>query len=524
MDSSLTNEKKNIRWGIAITYIRLFASIALGLLYPPYLLEKVGSSANGVYIFAGSIFAYILLLSFGIENSYVRFATLHEKEQGVDGLKKVNTFYFTSFVFLALTMLVSGLFVAFLYQGGVLTYENETPEGKDLLFKLLLIVTIGGSLDFILSLFTWYVYYKSKFIFEQLLYLAIHIFTILGSFLFLYFGFDIVWVCLITWLITLFFDVIGMIYALKKLKMPFGPLTKQDYWPMAKEVLSFSVYIFLMILVSQINNNLGKISLGQMVGMGVVTVFTYGFQFYVYENQIAIAISQTFTPKVNRLAVDNNQEALSSLFLKVSVLQLLVLFLIVGGFASCGMDFINAWLIKSDLSTNDKQAIYYLSLSFLLLWIIPLSQYLGIDIQRALNKHKVLSLVNLGCALASILITILCIVFLPTDYKVYGPLIGMAAGVVVGMIVVSDVYYVKALKLPIGSYYFHFMTIGMIAVLAYVVVYVVYTYAIHLPQDMNGWVMALIKGASFVVLYVPVILTVYHKSIKSLKTNDDNEN
>src|SRR5574344_1418020 len=83
-------ERKNIRFGIVLTYLRLAISIIVGLLYPPYLLQKAGLVNNGLYFFATSLVTYTLLISLGMENSYVHFSTLKEKDEGEEGQKEIN--------------------------------------------------------------------------------------------------------------------------------------------------------------------------------------------------------------------------------------------------------------------------------------------------------------------------------------------------------------------------------------------------------------------------------------------------
>jgi O-antigen/teichoic acid export membrane protein len=60
--------------------------------------------------------------------------------------------------------------------------------------------------------------------------------------------------------------------------------------------------------------------------------------------QISTTIGSNFGPRVNRLAVEGKDEEIAELFIKISEIQLIILFLMVGGFASCGKDFIFAWL------------------------------------------------------------------------------------------------------------------------------------------------------------------------------------
>jgi Na+-driven multidrug efflux pump len=135
------------------------------------------------------------------------------------------------------------------------------------------------------------------------------------------------------------------------------------------------------------------------------------------------------------------------------------------------------------------------------LGLIPLSQQLGLEIQRAENKHKYLAIVNIICAVVSIGVSALAIYLLPADYKIYGPFIGMAVSVIVGAVIFSSVYYQKQLSLPTKRYFFDFFKIGFIATLSWAIVFVMFRYAITLPTEWNRWWDTLIKGASFLVIY-----------------------
>lgn len=517
-------EKKNIRWGIVLTYIRLAAYLAISLFYPPYQLEKVGLTSNGLYGFASSLIAYTLLLSLGIENSYIRFATIAEKEKGEEGLKKTNGFYLITFAAISLLILLAGVILALLYGYNVVPYQDSTPESRILLMKIILVASLAASVDFFFSLFNFFLYYRSRFIAEQLIYLVMHVVTYGGCFLALYLGFDILSVVVVTGAVQVLFDGVSCLFAFKKLKMTFAKPSHDEYRRLLKEVVVFSIYIFMTILVSQVNMNLGKTVLGHLVSMGMVTVFGYGLQFYTYENQIAAAISSSFAPKINRLAVEGKTDEISSLFLKVCELQLLVLFLIVGGFASCGLDFITAWLGKANQLTDENfRQAFFVSLGILLIWLIPLSQYLGIEIQRAENKHHFLSIVNLSLVAVNVGITLLCVFLLPDNYKIYSPVIGMGVATLIGMVVVSDVYYVKELHLPIGRFYAHFALIGSVAVAGWAAVYCLYHFGIVLPSTMNLWIKTLIKGATYIVVYVPLVGVIYHKAIRAMISRHKNE-
>jgi hypothetical protein len=69
------------------------------------------------------------------------------------------------------------------------------------------------------------------------------------------------------------------------------------------------------------------------------------------------------------------------------------------------------------------------------------------------------------------------------------------------MVIFSSIYYQKDLSLPIKHYYFDFFKIGIIATVSWAIVFVLFRYAIKIPESWNIWWETIIKGCSFLALY-----------------------
>jgi O-antigen/teichoic acid export membrane protein len=512
--------KTSIKAGIVITYLRLIVYLSIGVLYPPYLLQMVGKDDNGLYNFALSIIGFILLLSFGCENSYVRFATVAEQKDGEEGLRKTNGFYLFLFAVISLFEVLVGFVVAFLYRNGTLFLNEGTPELREKLFQLILIVTLSSTSDFFMSIFAWFAFYRSRFVWEQSVILVSHVLTVGTTVLALYLGGDIFWVAWIGFAGQFLADVANVLFAIFGLKMSFRFVTTKEWLPFMKEVFLFSIWIFLIVAVNQANTYLGKIVLGKMVDLGkTVTIFTYGLQFYVYESLMAQGISNNFSPKINTLAIKGDNDDVSRLWLKASKLQMIVLFCVVGGFITCGLDFVTAWLHKSDLSSENLGQIYYLGVGFLLVWLIPLSQTVGVEVQRAYNKHRFLAVFNFLATLVGIGLTILLVFYLPENQKVYGPLFSTAISVSSGMIIATNIYYKKILKLPVNSFFKFFSILAIISVVAWAVPYTIFTYGYVLAGKVSGYVSAIIKAIVFLAIYLPAVAFVFRREIRQELTS-----
>jgi O-antigen/teichoic acid export membrane protein len=518
-------ERRNIKVGIVITYLRLAIYLVISILYPPQLIAFLNKGQSydvyGLYQFATSIATWILLISFGIENSYVRFATESEHSGGEESLKKTNGFYLIIFSFISLLELVVGLIVAFLYQANVIQIAGYDDARRNLLSILIIITVVSETSNFLMSFFTWFIYYKGEFVWEQSMFLVARVLVVVSTLVVLYLGGDVIWVAVIALIVQFLLDIVNTIYSFVKLKVHFIFPKRPEFNKMLKDVLVFSIFLFLIIVVNQVNTNIGKTALGHLDSEDThaVTVFGFGLQFFEYESIIASAVTTNFSPKVTRLAISHEDDQVKSYFLRVSNIQMVVLFMIVGGFATCGLDFVNAWLAKSELDSTSLTNIYYIALIVLAMWLIPFSETLGNEIQKAYNKHKFLAVVNLGFALVNIGITVGLLYLLPTEAKLFAPVIGMAVAVLGGNIITTNIYYKKNMNLPVGHFFAKFAIMLVMTAIDYGAVYVIYTYGIHLPEDMSKWVTTIIKGFSFLVFYLPMAALLYKEQLKGYLTN-----
>lgn len=514
----LKKSKTSISWGILANYFRIAILLILSLFYPPFLLSVVHKVDNGILSFATSLLQVVTLLSFGVENSYIRFATKREKERGEEGLSKINGSYFVLFSLTSVLILVVGMTLAFLYRSGTLRIEEVPSSSYDLVFWVILITTFSTAIDFFFSLFMWFEVYRSRFLLHQLALLLMKVLTIGFACLSLVLGGGILWVSLVTLLVEIFYGLFNFVFSKKALHMTVSfesvPKLRKDL----REIFGFSIFIFLTIAVSQIQNNAGRIILSNTIGATSVTIFSYGLEFYTYAALLSKGVSDTFAPKINWLIAKGDEEATSKTFLNASFLQMSILLLLLGAFALLGKDFLALWLKNGDLTSAERDEIYYIALFTLLLWSIPLSESVGIEIQRAKNKHQFLSLSNFCLALLSLPISILLTLYLPEPYRLYGPLIGNAFFVLIGYWLFSNTYYRKVLHLPITRYFLDFFFLFLLGGVSFLIPFLLF-YFIPSLGNLNIWASFFLKAALYLLLFIIFFFLIYKKRISSFRKN-----
>ena len=501
--------KTSISLGILFNYLRIAIFLIISLFYPPFLLSYVHKVDNGILTLAVSLLQVISLLSFGVENSYVRFATKKEKE-GEGALSKINGSYLILFSLVSIVIFACGVCFALLYRFDVLKIQGA--DSPSLIFWVILITSISTAFDFFLSLFMWFEIYRSRFVLHQLALIAAKILTVSFAMLSLVLGEGILWVSLVTLIVQLSYGIFNVIYSLKKLKMSISFAPIKEIRGDLLEIFRFSIFIFLTMAVSQIENNSGKIILSNTLGASSVTVFSYGLQFYTYAALLSKGVSDTCSPKINSLCINGEAEETNKIFLKASFLEMSVLALLIGGFALAGRDFLLAWLGDKELTDAELLQIYIIALASLIVWFVPLTENVSIEMERAKNKHKMPSLVNFILALLSVPLSIVLTLYLPDEWRIYGPLIGSSLFVVLGFYVFNNVYCKKVLKMPIGKYFLILAIIVIIAAISFVIPFAIFEYVLPL-DSLDSWLSLIVKAASFLIIYAGLYLSIFHKTL-----------
>lgn len=211
-----------------------------------------------------------------------------------------------------------------------------------------------------------------------------------------------------------------------------------------KEIWGFTFFIFLNQIIDQIAWNLDKFLLGRMSGTVSVAVYGVAGQLNSMYLEFSGAVSGPFAPKINRIVADSDDDReLSRLFIKVGRIQALLLFLIISGYTFFGKAFIVLW------GGREYEKAYYVGLFLMVPATVALIQNLGVEIQRAKNRHKVRSVVYFAIAVGNVLISVPLI-------KAYGA-IGAAAGTAIsyipGSIIFMNIYYYRVLRLDILGFW-----------------------------------------------------------------------
>ncbi len=498
------SEESNIQLGIAISYIALAVSAIGAFVVTPRILENLGDKQYGLLSFANSITAWLTIITSALAASYIKFAAKYKREHKDIGI--VNTAYLRIFAFSGLGMFVIIAAGVFVFLGCNIQLPQYSATENKLILYLVLISGINVSLNVIFSVFNNFLTYKKQFIFIRLLALVVSFLTFALNLIFSFVTKNVLSISIVAVCLTAISSIITLVFAFRKERMTFAKVGYKESSPLIRSIIAFSGFILLNAIVDRINSELDKTLLGLMVNAESVTDYTLSKYFNIYFMTLSVSISSTYVPKIHELVANDDKKSLSALFLKICRSQMLVLFLVGGGFFAVGKEFMNLWL------GAEKEHLYYYALVPISLDMFTLSVNSCIEIQRAMNKHKFRAFLYVGLALLNIAVSILLIKILPDGYQIWGAFIGTAVSVVFGNIIVLNIYNKFKIGLPIGSYFLSVFKHALYAGAGVAAAYVL-NYFVLVPFNFGVAACLLIQGGVFVVVYLVALFIFERKTL-----------
>ncbi len=429
------SESKQIKIGSALSYIQMFLSVIIGIAYTPIMIRLLGQSEYGLYNTVSSTISMLSILSLGFNSSYIRYYAKYQKENDNESIYKLNGLFLIIFIIIGAIALACGLFLTGNLQ--LVFKDGLTTEEYDIAKILMLLLTVNLTLSFPLSVFSNIISAHERFIFLKLLGMIKTIVSPLVTLPLLLVGYKSIAMVIVTVSLSVVTDVIYVIYVLCVLKQKF--IFHSFEKGLFKSLLIYTSFIAINLIVDQINLNIDKILLTRYKGTIAVAIYSVGFSLESYYQMFSTSISNVFTPRIhllcNNTEIDENErnKQLSELFTKVGRIQFAILALIASGLVFFGQSFIYFW------AGEGYEESYYVALLLVIPITVPLIQNLGIEIQRAENKHKFRSIVYLIMALTNLILSI----FLCQKYGAVGSAIGTAISLVVANGFIMNIYYHK---------------------------------------------------------------------------------
>lgn len=440
---------KQIKTGAILSYVNIILKNLVNIFYTPLLIHLAGQNNFGIYQLTAQTIATLSILSMGFSGAYIHFFWM-EKKKGEEFVRRLNGTYLKMFTTIAILSIVIGALVTIF---SPLFFGNTFNSSELKIAKIMLgLMSLNMAVTFISTIFDSFISANQRFVFQQSRILATTIIQPLIVIPLLMIGFSVVTVAMVQLITSIMLLLLNGRFAIVKLNMEFS--LKEKIGPTAKLIFTFSGFLLINDIVDLINNNLPGMIVGSLLGPASVAVYAIVVQIRNIFFQLSLALSNVFIPKINKMFSESaSNDEFSDVMVKVGRVQLLILLFFYGGFIVVGKFFINMW------AGSGFQDAYWMLVVTLFPALVPLSQNMGIEIQRAKNMHKFRSLALGVLALVNIIITYYSLKIFGLTGSVFGYVFSLAIGngllinlynhFVVGLDMVK--FWKSTIKLVVGS-------------------------------------------------------------------------
>ncbi len=480
------NNKSQKKMGVILTYMTQIVKIITGLVYTPIMLSIVGQSEYGIYQIVDSVISYLVLINLGFLGSYAKFYTVAQKK-GKEEVKQVNG------IFLLVLMMMSGICVL---TGIVIVSKIELIFGSGfdqdeyaLARKLMVILIVNMAVTFPMGLFEHNITVNERFFFVKLVNLLNKLFNPFIALPLLLLGYGSVGLVVTTTVLTIATAGIEIFYCVRKLNMRFA--LGSNSMVALKSIGGFTFFIFLNQVIDMINWNVDKILIGRFMGSVSVAVYSVGGQLRQLFSSFPNAIRSVFQPQMYKMvAQQESDESISRLFAKVGRMQCIILLPILFGFICMGKQFITLWTGREYLDA------YYVALCIMVPISIPHMQDIGIDLQRAVNKHQARSIVYVCIAIINVCLTIPLV----RSYGIVGAAVATGISLTLGQGIFMNIYYRKVLKIDTVMFW---KEIGSIVLPESVLAMLLYV--VCLCVSIDKWWKLILAGVVYLLSYIGML-------------------
>ena len=429
-----------IKAGSLLSYLSLILGTVVSLVYTPIMIERLGQSEYGVYSVVLPMVSYLNLFSFGLGSAYTRFYTRYKESDDKYGMAKLNGMFMIIYSIIGVIVLFVGFTIA--ANPRLAFGEKLTQDEIDLAVRLMYIMTVTAAVSFPLSVFESNTMVNERYIFLKALSFVKSVINPLLIIPLLMIGMRSEAIAYMSLAFTVFSGVLNIIYCRKKLDIRF--YFRAFDFKLLRKMFKFTSWVFIGIVVDQLNWSVDKILLAWMHGSEVVATYNVASQLNIYYMSMATTFSGILTPRVHQMVANKvSNKEISDLFIRVGRFQFIILTMILFGFVAVGYPFVLCWAGEANADA------YLVALLLFIPTILPSIQNIGIEIQRAKNMHRFRSLVYVLVAVLNIIISIpLCYWF-----GAVGVAIGTAIPVFLGNGLIMNWYYNKYIGIDIPRFW-----------------------------------------------------------------------
>lgn len=434
------NKNTEIKIGAILSYVVIILNMVTGVFFTPFLTRMLGQSEYGLYSLVASVISYLTILDLGFGNAIIIYTSKYIAKNDKQSESKLHGMFFIIYIIIGI---IAGIIGLILYLNIDKMFGNSMDIEELQKAKILMgILTFNLIITFPFSIFSSIITAYEKFIFNKCLNIIRIVLIPIIMLPLLLWGYKSIALVITTTILNILCLIINMIYCLKKLnvKLKF----KGFDFELLKEIFAYSFFIFLNSIIDKANWSVDNFVLGVISGTTAVAVYSIAAEFNTMYLSFSTAISNVLLPKVAKMEAQNSSdEEFTNVFIKTGRIQYTIIALIITGFVLFGKFFIIT------LFGQEYKQAYYMACILMIPVTVPLIQNMGLNIIQAKNKYKFRTIVFFFIAILNVLLSIP----LAKEYGGIGTAIGTAVALVIGQIVIMNIYYHKKIHINIIAFW-----------------------------------------------------------------------
>lgn len=426
--------------GAILSYVQIFLTFVIGLIYTPILIKFLGKTDYGLYSLVISLVSYLSLMDMGLGNAIVRYISKNRIDGNKSYEAKLLGFFLKFYLIIGIVTLILGINISFFSSeifGGSLN-STEVQNIKWMIF----ILSINFSFAFILNVFTAAIHAYERFVFLKILNIIKLILAPILTVILLINGGGLIGITIITTSVNMIVLLIGYFYAKKylKIKVKLESIDKKIY----KEIYFYSFFIFISALADRLYWQTDQILLGILESPQIVAIYAIGIQLVMIFASLSTAISNLYLPKITQLVITNDSSKhINRLFNDVSRYQFIILSLFFSGFIIFGKRFIEIWV------GNDFIEAYLIIVIIMIPFFVELIQNVAFSLMQAKGVYYFRAIALVISAILNLLISIPII----KNYGMIGTAIVTSVFIAIVNILVMNFFYHYKLGLNMVFYW-----------------------------------------------------------------------
>ena len=463
------NKKSDHKKAAVVSYLNLGIATVFSLIITPLMISKWGASEQGLYTGIGAFANNLALMEFGFAATITRYTAKYTSLKDKEGRENFLAMGLISYVAIAVLALTVGCVMAF----NISSLTAIDPYQVQAARTMMLVMTFNVATFLVTHVFIGALNGTGRFFAVKVVntvgLLVRHVLTIL----LITRGFWAVGVTVATFSVTICLLVLNiLVFRAAGLKARLHGFDRKLF----KEVLSFSGYNFIHVLMVTIYWKLDEVIITAMRNTVQVSIFSVAMRITDMAQQLSVMFTQFVLPGLTDLEV---KKAESSEFTRAIVpagrICMAVLIFLIITLTAFGQQFIYFWS-GEELYAPAYPILLVLLFSAIIPWIMtPFSEIL-----KAKNRLRTITFIKLLVAVINIGLSVLFVHL----WGIIGAAISTAVGLFIGDIILTNIYMHRKIGIHVFSYFSRVFSGMALPVLSSTVAAVILRFAV--PERLFG--------------------------------------